>query len=63
MRGKGARPPRRCSTCALRFRIATAPVSAELTHCRAAGDQCIGNLRDMQALKAGDGELVFAWLA
>jgi hypothetical protein len=29
----------------------------------AAGDQSIGDLRDMPAPKAGDGELVLAWLA
>ena len=37
-------------------------MSPGLAHCFAAGDQCIGDLCDMPALKARDGELVFAQL-
>ena len=37
-------------------------MSTDLAHCFAAGDQCVGDLRDMHALKR-DGELIFSRLA
>jgi hypothetical protein len=35
----------------------------DLANYFAAGDQCVGDLRDMSALKAGDREFIFARLA